>query len=167
MPKVFNLGDIATLVEAAATSNKKISRICLHEQTSVSPQEMMICHLQGSTDWPHRNNGNRITLTIVEGTMSIVVFDDHGNVNQVFRLDRESGIISLQLEGHQYLSCIAESEYAILHEVIYGPWDEQKKDFYPGWARPRSSERNKCADNKEDFDLEKFISNLKCELRQK
>ena len=55
----------------------------------------------------------------------------------------------------------------LFHEFIYGPWDEQKKDFYPSWARPRSSERNKCAGNKEDFDLEKFISNLKCELRQK
>ncbi len=167
MPKIFKHGDIATLVESAETSNKKISRICLHEQTSVSPQEMMICHLQGSTDWPHRNNGNRITLTIVEGTMSIVVFDDQGNVNQVFRLDRESGIISLQLEGHQYLSCIAESEYAILHEVIYGPWDEQKKDFYPDWALPNSSERAKIVDSEEDFHLDEFISNLKCGLRQK
>ena len=106
MIKEICFEDFENLVNEAKLSPKKTSRICIHQNKDKSPQEMVICHLRESSDWPHRNSSSNITISVLRGCLNVVLFDTAGGIDKVYSLDGNKGPKIIHIDGRNFISPI-------------------------------------------------------------
>ncbi|MBU0481261.1 MAG: WbuC family cupin fold metalloprotein [Proteobacteria bacterium] len=108
-------------------------RLCLHHRPSDGVQQMIIACTPRSYSAPHRHPGRVLSYQMIEGRLSVVLFDDNGRVEQVFRLGGD-GPFCLWLGASQWYMPLAETETAVFCEVLQGPnADDQAVEWAP-WA---------------------------------
>ena len=138
--------DVDWLKGLAADTRRRRVRLCAHKSTQDALHEMLIV-LDGATYVrPHRHRGKSESFHVVEGAVSVVVFDDAGTVREVVRLgEYASGRqFYYRLAEPAYHTVLIESASAVIHETTNGPFDRSETDFAP-WSPPEEdAEAGRC-----------------------
>lgn len=138
----FSVGDVIKVkanqlkeFKQIAMSNreKKRYRLCLHDSPQNELQDMLICMAAGDYARPHKHENMSETHVLIEGSMAIVLFNDNGDIQDVFVMDREKGYISYRVNAPIYHMTILLSATAIEHETKAGAFAPES-NIFPAWA---------------------------------
>jgi cupin fold WbuC family metalloprotein len=129
--------DVEWLKGLAGATGRRRVRLCAHKDAKDALHEMLIV-LDGATYVrPHRHRGKSESFHVVEGKLSVVVFDEHGTVRETIRLgEYASGRqFYYRLAEPAYHTVLIESASAVIHETTNGPFDRSETEFAP-WSPP-------------------------------
>ena len=112
-------------------------RICFHNGPNAAVHEMLIAHHRSCYVRPHRHLRNSESLTVIEGTANMLLFDDVGNIINNLRLEEagNNDPFFCHIPSNKWHSLIIESEWLIFKEVAQGPFDPASSEFAP-WSPP-------------------------------
>jgi cupin fold WbuC family metalloprotein len=127
--------DIRALKKNVKKSKRHRSRFCAHKDTEETLHEMFIVREINAYVRPHRDLKNSRSIHVIEGRLSVVIFDDVGEIVEVFEMgDYASNKVFYQrVSGSQYCTTIINSEVAVFHETTDGPFDVFDVAYAP-WA---------------------------------
>src|SRR5262249_51267108 len=78
--------DVEQVRALAAASPRRRARLCAHPPAADPLHEMLIVLRRGSYVRPHRHRGKSESFHVVEGALTVAVFDDDGSVREAIRL---------------------------------------------------------------------------------
>ena len=124
---------IATLKERALTAPHKRFRLCLHQSPDEQVQEMIVVHCRDNYSRPHHHPDTASSMMILEGELSVFLFDDDGNVTGKLELGpRESGKpFTLRVEAGVWHMPVCRTEQLVFYETMTGPF---RRDAVNAWA---------------------------------
>jgi cupin fold WbuC family metalloprotein len=140
---LFNTGDVLEVDSAmiedlkrrARTAPTRRFRLCLHQSPDETVQEMLIVHCRDNYSRPHRHTTPSSCL-ILEGTLSVFVFDDAGKVTS--RIDlapRASGKpFTLRLGAGVWHMPVCRSEQLVFYETMTGPFQRESANDWAPWS---------------------------------
>ncbi len=143
----FGLEQLDDLKAKALAAPLKRARINLHEHLTDRVQEMVIAEHHTTYVRPHRHPGRLESFHIIEGSLTVVLFDDAGRVAQTVRLAARPlasfgvPVLYRQREPHWH-TLLIESEFAVIHEVVEGPFPYETE--WAPWA-PEAADAFKLA----------------------
>src|SRR5580704_9266068 len=79
----IDAADIADLAGAAAVNPRRRIRVCAHRSVDDRLHEMVIVHTKDTYVRPHKHLGKAESFHVIEGEVDVVVFDEHGAVDEV------------------------------------------------------------------------------------
>ncbi|MBF0523078.1 MAG: cupin fold metalloprotein, WbuC family [Candidatus Omnitrophica bacterium] len=138
------------LKEAAEQSPKQLSRLCMHCATSDVVQEMILGFTKKCLIPPNSNPGKSESLTVIEGEMLLVLFDDSGKVTQRIAMGPVGGgdkVFMYRLCSSSWHTMIPLTDCVIVHECIEGPFVKSEVPI-PSWVP------------KDKAELESFLKRL-------
>lgn len=98
-------------------------RICFHKNIKSSLQEMIIIHSKKSYVLPHRHLKNAESLTILQGSADLIIFNRRGKITKKILLsDQKNGVNFYRMNKSTFHSLIIKSKYLIFHEITKGPF---------------------------------------------
>ncbi len=111
------------LVSKAKENFSGKCRICFHKDLKSPLHEMIIIHSKKSYVPPHRHLKNSESLTILQGSADLIIFDRRGNiVKKVLLTDQKNGVNFYRMNKSTFHSLIIKSKYLIFHEITRGPF---------------------------------------------
>ena len=122
-------------------SEKKISRLLLHNSPKDKVQEMIICFGKNTKIYPNCSKGKSESLNVLEGKMKLINFDNDGNVTKKLNmqpLGSSSDPFLYRFNKCEWHTMVAISELVMVHEILEGPFDNNKT-LNPKWV-PDNSE---------------------------
>ena len=122
-------------------SEKKISRLLLHNSPKDKVQEMIICFGKNTKIYPNCSKGKSESLNVLEGKMKLINFDNDGNVTKKLNmqpLGSSSDPFLYRFNKCEWHTMVAISELVMVHEILEGPFDNNKS-LNPKWV-PDNSE---------------------------
>jgi len=128
----------------AKKSKNKRARFCLHKDNQDLLHEMLIVFLQNSYIRPHKHPNKSESFHIIEGKLKLFIFDDDGNVMDVFYMGEKkhnSYFIYRISPGYWHMP-VPISKFVVLHEVTNGPFKGKGDSVYSEWA-PEESDLEK------------------------
>lgn len=131
-------------------------RLCMHDSPDNILQEMFICRYIGDYCKPDKHFNMPESHTIIEGTEAIILFDDFGEILDIFILDRDKGYLSYRIDNDVYHMTVPLTEYAIDLEVKPGPF-KPENNIFPKWA----------PDTDDEQAVQKFLDELMIKIREK
>ncbi len=157
----FGLEQLDELKAKALAAPLKRARINLHEHLTDRVQEMVIAEHHTTYVRPHRHPGRLESFHVIEGSLTVVLFDDAGGIVEKVPLGEvpwklktfhEVGgsglrrvpqgaprpILYRQRESHWH-TLLIESEFAVIHEVVEGPFPYET-EWAPWSPRPEDAE---------------------------
>lgn len=123
---------ITQCVEAAKQTTRKKFRFCLQHSSADSLHEMLIVRFKHSYGRPDKHLYTTESHSIIEGRMLVILFEDNGEIRDVFCLSKENCFI-YRIETNIYHMQIPLSEHVVYYETKEGPFNE-KSNIYPSWA---------------------------------
>jgi len=123
---------IEHLKERARCSPTRRYRLCLHHSTADPIQQMIVVHCRGNDSRPHRHPAASMSYTMIEGEMSVVLFDGQGNETQHIELAAPGTGKNVCLRlgpGIMYVP-VCESETAVFHETLSSPNPDSSATVY-------------------------------------
>jgi glucose-6-phosphate isomerase len=140
---LFNTGNVLDvdreLVEhlkgEARRSPTRRFRLCLHHSPDDVVQEMIIVHCRDNYSRPHRHPV-ATTVVILEGELTVLVFDGDGRVEQTIELGPlgSGKPFSLRLEGAVWHMPICRSEQLVFFETMQGPFRRDDANQWAPWS---------------------------------
>jgi cupin fold WbuC family metalloprotein len=127
--------DIAFLKGRAASNSRRRVRLCVHPDSEDRLHEMLIVHAQAAYVPPHKHSNKSESFHIIEGLLTVFLFDDDGAVVRVIPMGEMSSgrAFYYRLSASTYHTVWPESEFVIFHEVTNGPFDRKETIAAP-WA---------------------------------
>jgi cupin fold WbuC family metalloprotein len=127
--------DIAALKMRVHENERHRIRICTHLDVQDSLHEMFIVHVKDAYIRPHKHLNKPESLLVLEGTATLIIFDDEGTPFQEIQLgDYLSGKqCYCRVSQPLYHTLFITSEYFVYHEVTTGPFVREETVFAP-WA---------------------------------
>lgn len=128
--------DVAHLKARAMSAPRQRFRLCLHQRPEDGVQEMVIVCGAGTYFRPHRHpHGRSESCHIIEGTMTVYVFDDHGRVERRIEMgDANSGnTFFYRLCAQSWHLPLPTSETLVYHETYQGPFAPDEVEYAP-WS---------------------------------
>ena len=122
-------------------TEKKISRLLLHNSPKDKVQEMIICFGKNTKIYPNCSKGKSESLNVLEGKMKLINFDNDGNVTKKLNmqpLGSSSDPFLYRFNKCEWHTMVAISELVMVHEILEGPFDNNKS-LNPKWV-PDNSE---------------------------
>ncbi len=119
---------------AQSNLEKKRYRICLHDAPENPQHEMIICVTKDDYSRPHKHVGMSETHIIIEGSETIVLFDEDGNIKDSFVLNRADGDLCYRINSDVYHMSIPITDTVIEVEAKGGPFLPESNiwaDFAP------------------------------------
>lgn len=132
--------DLSVLRELAENAVLRRSRICMHLSEEDSVQEMVIGLCRDSYIRPHRHLGKSESYHIIEGELTVILFDETGRVTKRILMSANDASLKLifRLSNEAWHMVIPQTEYVVIHEVTNGPFNRSDTE-YASWA-PHESE---------------------------
>lgn len=157
----LNKTDIDTIQQSAAKSLKLRSRVCIHNNSEDSIQEMIIVHNKRVYVKPHKHTAGSESFHIIKGKLEIILFNENGDITNIIPLEAyhqgKNPSFCYRLNKPLYHTIIVKSRFVVIHEVINGPFKKENSEF-PSWA---PSEEEKEAVNKWKIELEWKVKDFK------
>lgn len=127
--------DILFLKAQAAKNERRRVRLCAHPGNADPLHEMLIIHARKTYVPPHKHVNKSESFHIVEGALSVFLFDDEGRILETIRMGEVASgrVFYYRLSSSIYHSVLPESEFVVFHEVTNGPFDRQDMIIAP-WA---------------------------------
>jgi cupin fold WbuC family metalloprotein len=144
MPATFNSRGPITEVGAewlprlkreAARAELRRARLCLHQSTTDTVQEMLIALCQDSLIHPHRHLDRSESFHVVEGELVVLIFDSRGGLKKRIPM-APIGVgkqFMYRLSSPDWHTVVPLSEFVVLHEVSAGPFSAEQRS-YADWA---------------------------------
>lgn len=129
--------DIASLKQLALKSWRKRSRLCLHRSNDDSTHEMILVFHKSTYIRPHRHpHGKTESYHVVEGAMTVLFFDDFGNVIESIGMGEHSTgkPFLYRLSDSIWHMPLPQTEWLIYHETFTGPFIKDSDVEYAAWA---------------------------------
>jgi len=97
--------------------------------------EMLIVHTKGTYVPPHRHSTKTESFHIIEGELTVFLFDDTGKVYNIIPMGEYASERSFfyRVEKNIWHCLMVESEFIVFHETTNGPFDVKAIEFAP-WA---------------------------------
>lgn len=127
--------DLDELKRLAQLNPRQRVRLCTHRSPADSLHEMFIVHMRDCYVRPHKHLGKSESMTVLEGEVDVVLFEDDGSIRDVIGMGAPgSGRIFYQrLSDPIYHMLIIRSEFLVFHESTEGPFLRENTAF-PDWA---------------------------------
>lgn len=125
--------EIAFVKAQARSALRRRARLCLHRSSYDRLHDMVIALDAQTYLRPHRHDEKSETFHIIEGAASVVIFDSHGNIEQVIDLAGDNGARLYRLDEPHYHTLVIHSEMLVIHEITNGPFAPGATD-YAGFA---------------------------------
>jgi cupin fold WbuC family metalloprotein len=124
--------EISFLKARAAENPRRRARLCTHPAPDSGLHEMLIVHGRDAYVRPHRHLGKPESLHVMEGSATVVFFDDAGTPRRRVKLG--AGACGYyRIESAVFHSLLIESEWFVFHEVTSGPFDPAMTEW-AAWA---------------------------------
>lgn len=137
---LIGAGELAFLKQRARENPRLRSRLCTHATPADSVHEMIIVHHRDCYVRPHRHRANGESLYVIEGSASVVTFDDQGEIAGVFGVSESGsgGIFYYRMPRMKFHTLLIASDWLVFHETTSGPFVRENTEF-PDWAPDGSS----------------------------
>jgi cupin fold WbuC family metalloprotein len=131
--------DLLELKSSAASAQLRRARLCLHSSEDDVVHQMVIGVWEDSYVRPHRHPGKIESFHIVEGRLSIVIFDTAGRITNVTVLEAGGDTCIYTLRKPLWHTVVPLSEYVAVHEITNGPFRKGEAEEAP-WS-PETGDR--------------------------
>ena len=130
-------------VEASSNSRRR-KNFNFHENYSDPINRMLNAFEPGTYVQPHRHAhpDKREVFIILTGRVGLFVFDDHGEVKQLFVLDRDAGLHGVEVPPGTWHTVISLEPGSVVYEVKDGPYQPLDDKDFAKWAPPEGSEQS-------------------------
>ncbi len=130
-----NAADLGELKRLALQNPRQRVRLCTHRTPADALHEMIIVHTPACYVRPHKHVGKSESMTVLEGSVDMVLFDEDGSIRDVIPMGAPgSGRIFYQrLSDPIYHMLIIRSEFLVFQETTGGPFLRENTVF-PDWA---------------------------------
>ncbi|MBI4575102.1 MAG: cupin fold metalloprotein, WbuC family [Planctomycetes bacterium] len=127
--------DLRPVREGAARSPRRRSRICAHPGPQDPTQEMINVLARDTIVRPHIHPGRVESFHVVEGLLTVVLFEDDGRVMDTVPMGefRSGRSFFYRMTRPLYHTTLPESDFVALHEVTQGPFTREGTVF-AGWS---------------------------------
>lgn len=139
--EVFTAGqELVELVKRRAlASREQCFRACLHRSTDEPVQEMIVASGRTATRPPHRHPGRTETHLILEGDVTVLLFDPTGAVTR--RTDMgppASGRpFCLRIGPDCWHMIVFKSDVVVYYEMMTGPYVADGTNVWADWGPAR------------------------------
>ena len=123
---------IKELKEKARANADGRYRLCLQHSPQDKLHEMYIVRSKGDYGRPDKHLYTTESHTIVDGAMLIILFEEDGQIKEVFELSKEH-YHTYRIDTNIYHMQIPLTEQVVYYEVKLGPFTEESNNF-PEWA---------------------------------
>lgn len=132
---VINNVTIQKLKSLAIQNQRQRIRLCVHKSPSEKLHEMFIIHSQCCYVRPHKHIQKTESMTVLEGEVDVILFNEIGEIYQVNSLGSPSSGKNFfqRLPENTYHMLIIKSEILVFHEITSGPFFRENTIF-PDWA---------------------------------
>ena len=142
---LFDSSKLRELMKSADNSQKKLSRFLLHTSHDKKVQEMIIMMKKGCSIQPNRVLQKSESLTVIYGKVLLVIFNEEGEIQKEIELSLSSEsddfISSYRIESSFWHTMLPITEYACVHEILEGPFENTKDD--PIWLIKKEKDLKK------------------------
>jgi cupin fold WbuC family metalloprotein len=130
-----NQESIDFLKSKAMKNSRKRARLCTHPGVNDLLHEMLIVHFKGLYVQPHKHIGKSESFHIIEGELSVVIFDESGKILQVIHMGEPASgrMFYYRLSESYFHSVVPLSEIVVFHEITNGPFKREDMVLAP-WA---------------------------------
>ena len=148
---------IKILKDKAKNNESGKYRICMHKSENDDIHEMIIVHMSKTYIRPHKHLTNFESLQFIDGSGTVVFFDNEGNIKNSFLAGSKNlkSIIYYKIPEDLYHMLIVNSKYLVFKETTKGPFIRSNTVF-PKWA----------PDGRNNIENEKFISEIRNKLKK-
>lgn len=134
---IVRLGDedVAFLKRHATETPRRCARVCAHPGADDLLHEMIIVLTHGFCVPPHRHRGKSESFHVIEGALTIVIFDDDGGIREVIPMAPPGSerTFYYRLSEKAYHTVIPETDFVVFHETTNGPFRREDMEF-AAWA---------------------------------
>jgi len=130
--------DLEIVRQMALKSPLGRARLCAHMSGDDLLHEMLIALVKDNYIQPHKHPGKSESFHMIEGKLTIVIFDDHGKPVELINLSdpqnaTEGEFFFYRLSKPLFHSVIPRSEVALFHETTNGPF-RREDTIFANWA---------------------------------
>ena len=131
----LSTSDLYELKQMAKLNTSQKIRLCAHQHPQQSLHEMFIVHAKGFYVRPHKHLGKVESMSVLEGEVDVVLFQDDGSIYQIVEMGPPgSGKKFYNRLGQPiYHTLLIRTDFLIFHEITEGPF-LRKKTIFPDWA---------------------------------
>lgn len=129
-------------VKAKGNANGKY-RLCMQHCSQDKLHEMFIVRSKGDYGRPDMHLHTTESHTIVDGAMLVVLFEEDGQIREVFELSKE-GYQTYRIDTNIYHMQIPLTEQVVYYEIKSGPFTKDT-NIFPEWA-PDPSDQQKVSE---------------------
>lgn len=132
--KIIKINDntIRELKERARANANGKYRLCLQHSSQDNLHEMYIVRSKGDYGRPDKHLYTTESHTIVDGAMLVILFEEDGQIREVFELSKEH-YHAYRIDINTYHMQIPLTEQVVYYEVKLGPFTEES-NIFPEWA---------------------------------
>ena len=132
--------DLQELKSLSLLNKRKRIRLCVHMNPSEKLHDMIIVHTKDCYVRPHKHASRAESITILEGEVDLVLFEEDGSISSVVRMGelRTNKTFFYRLSSSIYHMFIIRSEFLVFHEATEGPFNKEDTIF-PKWSPPEES----------------------------
>jgi cupin fold WbuC family metalloprotein len=141
--------DVMNELKKIASEENKDIRVSMHQSPSSDLHNMIILQHKGTYVRPHKHLIKAEAYQLIEGTQSVLIFDEAGNVIDKCHMSLEGNFL-YRFEKNYYHMSIPTSDFVIFHESKIGPFVREGDSIFAPWAP--------SGDNKESIKI--FMDNL-------
>ena len=142
--KLLGIEVLESLIAAAKQSPRGRQHLNLHENHSDKAQRLLNAIGTESYIRPHRHflDPKPELLVAISGVLSLLVFNDAGEIEEITRLGPEpnkSSCFAVELSPADWHTVIAHTPDAVILEIKPGPFDPFTAKEYAPWAPEENS----------------------------
>jgi cupin fold WbuC family metalloprotein len=131
---VIGAAELDRVKRMALASPTGSARICAHPSASDPLHEMLIALVGGRYIRPHAHRGKSESFHMIEGALTIVLFDEAGEIRRLVDLSAAGdGAVYYRLATPTFHTVVPRSSLAVFHETTNGPFD-RRDALFPDWA---------------------------------
>jgi cupin fold WbuC family metalloprotein len=130
---VIGPDELARIKAMAASNARGIARICAHPNDDDPLHEMLLAMRPGRYVRPHAHSGKSESFHLIEGALTVVVFDDEGEIAQLVDLCAGAGPAYYRLAKPRFHTVLPQTDMVVFHETTNGPF-RRADTLFPGWA---------------------------------
>ncbi|MFT6068491.1 MAG: cupin fold WbuC family metalloprotein [Bacteriovoracaceae bacterium] len=120
--------DIQRLVSKAKKTEQGSFRLNCHDSFEDNLQQMIIC-LTKKNGNIHRHKNTDEVISILEGRMSVTLFDEEFNEVKTIILDKENNAGILRIRKNTWHKNIPLDDFVVFHEISSGPFNPDKMEI--------------------------------------
>lgn len=137
---------IDNVCHQAHLSERKRKNYNFHSDLSDPIQRLLNALEPDSYVCPHKHEDpdKREVFLILQGSLTVVLFDENGNITSSFLLDRQKGHYGAEIPAKVFHSIVVHESNTIYYEFKDGPYNPLNDKDFASWA-PRENQEGATA----------------------